>query len=305
MEEIIIVSDDENIRADLWLSYKLKQYSRAYIQKLIENNRISVNGETIKSNYKIKRNDQFHIIIPEPVKLDIKPEDIKIDVIYEDNDIIVINKPKGMVVHPAPGNYTGTLVNALMKYCGNSLSDINGLIRPGIVHRIDKDTSGLLVVAKNNRAHASLSLMLNKHQIIRIYNAVVKGVIIENRAKVDVPVGRHAVNRKKMSVDIRRGRSAVTHFKVLERFSDATYIELKLETGRTHQIRVHMSYIGYPLIGDIIYGNKKDNRNINGQVLHARKLCFTHPITSEYMEFEAPLPLYFTELLSELRSKKM
>jgi len=255
MEEIKIASDDENIRVDLWLSKKLKQYSRSYIKKLIDKNHISVNGQVIKASYRIKRNDQFSIIIPEPVKVDIKPEDIKIDVIYEDTDILVINKPKGMVVHPAPGNYTGTLVNALMNYCGNSLSDINGIIRPGIVHRIDKDTSGLLVVAKNNKAHASLSAMLKKHHIIRIYNAVVKGIIREDKGKVDAPVGRHAVNRKKMSVDVRRGRIAVTHFKVLERFFDATYIELRLETGRTHQIRVHMSYIGYPLLGDTVYGN--------------------------------------------------
>jgi 23S rRNA pseudouridine1911/1915/1917 synthase len=239
--------------------------------------------------------------IPSPEKLDIKAEKINIDILYEDDDIIVVNKPKGMVVHPAAGNYTGTLVNALMEYCGDRLSDINGVIRPGIVHRIDKDTSGVLVVAKSNTAHEKLSDMFKDHDITRRYVAIVEGIIREDTGKIDAPIGRHLVDRKKMAVNTKNGRHAVTHFKVLERFKDATCVELTLETGRTHQIRVHMSYIGYPIIGDEVYGRKKQRYGITGQVLHAETLGFKHPITGSYMEFSTDIPEYFKRFLEKLR----
>jgi 23S rRNA pseudouridine1911/1915/1917 synthase len=302
MEEITLISEDENARADAWLSSELGRYSRSYIQKLIDNNSVTVNGENFKSNYRVKKNDIFKLHIPSPVIIDVMVEEIPLDILYEDTDILVVNKPKGMVVHPAAGNYTGTLVNALMNYCGDRLSDINGIIRPGIVHRLDKDTSGLLIVAKNNNAHQVLSSMLKKHLIKRIYHGLAKGVIREESGRVDAPVGRHPVDRKKMAVNINKGRNAVTNFTVLERFTDSSYIELSLETGRTHQIRVHMSYIGHPLIGDTVYGYRNNESHIGGQALHARRLCFNHPVTGEYMEFEAALPTYFADLLEYLRN---
>lgn len=303
MKQIILYSGTDNIRIDSWLSDKLSEYSRTYIQKLINENMVKVNGKSIKSNYKLKPDDKITVTIPKPQKLEVKPEKIDLDIVYEDSDIIVVNKPKGMVVHPAAGNYSGTLVNALMEYCGDRLSDINGIIRPGIVHRIDKDTSGLLVVAKNNRAHEELSKKLKRHDINRIYIALVYGVIREECGKVDAPIGRHPVNRKKMAVNIKNGKKAVTHFKVLERFKEATYVELTLETGRTHQIRVHMSYIGYPIIGDQVYGGNKKIFNIQGQALHARKLIFEHPITKENLKFEAEPPEDFKNLLEKLRKQ--
>jgi 23S rRNA pseudouridine1911/1915/1917 synthase len=235
--------------------------------------------------------------------LDIKAENIGLDILYEDEDIIVINKPRGMVVHPAAGNYTGTLVNALLKHCSGSLSDINGVIRPGIVHRIDKDTSGILVVAKNNNSHGKLSDRLKEHDIRRVYIAVAEGIIPEESGKIDAPVGRHPVDRKKMAVNVKNGRRAVTHFKVLERFKETTLLELKLETGRTHQIRVHMSYIGHPLVGDTVYGRKKQKYNFEGQALHARLLGFVHPSTDKYMEFEAEPPQVFKALIESLRNE--
>lgn len=300
-EEKTYLSDEDNIRIDLWLSKKLEEYSRSYIQKLLGEGRIEVNGKQVKANYKLKAGDKIVLSIPEPKKLEITPEEIKLDILYEDSSIIVVNKPKGMVVHPAAGNYSGTLVNALMSYAGDSLSDINGVIRPGIVHRIDKDTSGILIVAKNNAAHEKLSKMLKDHNIKRQYVAVVKGVIREESGKVDAPIGRHPVDRKKMAVNVKNGRRAVTHFRVLERFREETYVELTLETGRTHQIRVHMSYIGHPVIGDEVYGRKNDRYGIKGQALHARVLGFNHPETGEYMEFTAEPPEYFNELLCRLR----
>lgn len=301
MEEIVLNSDIEDMRIDAWLSGKLDRYSRSYVQKLIGDGLITVNSLRIKPNYKLKRDDEVLIRVPEPEKLEVKAEKIYLEIIYEDDDIIVINKPKGMVVHPAAGNYSGTLVNALMEHCGESLSDINGVIRPGIVHRIDKDTTGVLVVAKNNRAHEKLSEKLKEHDIERVYAALVNGVIREEKGKIDAPIGRHPTDRKKMAVVTRGGRRAVTHFKVLERFRESTYIELKLETGRTHQIRVHMSYIGHPVIGDEVYGNSRQKYNIKGQALHARVLGFVHPRTGEYMEFEAELPQYFKNMLELLR----
>ncbi|MHB8062575.1 MAG: RluA family pseudouridine synthase, partial [Ruminiclostridium sp.] len=257
MKEIILECDIDAVRIDSWLSTMLEDYSRSYIQKLCQDGNVFVNGVSAKSNLKLKSGDKIVINVPEPELLNVVAEEIPLDIVYEDEHIIVINKPKGMVVHPAAGNYTGTLVNALMKHCGESLSDINGVIRPGIVHRIDKDTSGLLVVAKSNKAHENLSKKLKTHDIKREYIALAEGIIYENNGKIDAPIGRHPLDRKKMSVNLNNGRDAITHFKVLERFSTATYLELKLETGRTHQIRVHLSYINHPIIGDVVYGRKK------------------------------------------------
>lgn len=300
MEEIKFLSEENGVRIDVWISKRLKEYSRTYIKKLLNDGLVSVNGSVVKANYKIKENDDIIVRIPEPEVLDIVPEDIEIPILYEDEHVLVVNKPKGMVVHPAAGNYSGTLVNALMSYCGDSLSSINGVIRPGIVHRIDKDTSGVLMVAKSNEAHEKLSLKLKDHDINRVYIALVHGIIQEDTAKVDAPIGRHPVDRKKMAVNTNNGRRAVTYFKVLERFKNATLVEVRLETGRTHQIRVHMSYIGYPIIGDLVYGKKNDKYDLGGQALHAKLLGFVHPITNEYMEFEAELPEYFKNLLEEL-----
>lgn len=303
MEEITLVSDEKNTRIDSWLTEKLEGHSRSYVQKLISDGAVTVNGKQVKSNYKLGLDETVVVMIPEPEMLEVKPEKIDIKVLYEDEDIIVVDKPKGMVVHPAAGNYSGTLVNALMEYCGDRLSDINGIIRPGIVHRIDKDTSGVLVVAKNNSAHEKLTEMLKIHDIKRIYVAVIHGIIREDSGKIDAPIGRHPVDRKKMAVNTKNGRNAVTHFKVLERFKNATYIEVRLETGRTHQIRVHMSYIGYPIIGDEVYGRRRNEYNISGQVLHAKVLGFIHPVKGEYVEFQSEIPSYFQELLDKMREK--
>ena len=303
-EKIELLSDAEDIRIDKWLSNKFEGYSRTYIQKLINNNLVTVNEQIVKRDYKLKIGNKISIIIPEDIKLAITPEKINLNIIYEDNAILVINKPKGMVVHPAYGNYTGTLVNALMNYCGNDLSDINGVIRPGIVHRLDKDTSGVLVVAKNNKAHKELSEALKNHKVKKVYVALVNGVINENSGTIDLPIGRHPANRKKMAVNIGNGKEAVTSFKVIERFADATYMELMIKTGRTHQIRVHLSYIGHPVIGDKIYGGKNISRNyeIAGHALHAKVLGLIHPITGNYMEFEADIPEDFNKLLTSLRN---
>lgn len=300
MKEHILECYENSVRIDSWLSGKLEDYSRSYIQKLCLDGNVFVNGKTVKSNLKLKTGDKVSVQVPEAEVLDVVAEEIPLDIVYEDEHIIVINKPKGMVVHPAAGNYTGTLVNALMKHCGDSLSDINGVIRPGIVHRIDKDTSGLLVVAKSNQAHEFLSKKLKTHDIKREYIALVEGIIYENTGKIDAPIGRHPVERKKMSVNTKAGRHAVTHFKVLDRFPTATYLEVKLETGRTHQIRVHLSYINHPIIGDEVYGRKKQRFDTQGQVLHALRLQFEHPATGLLMQFETPVPEYFKKLLQEL-----
>ncbi|HEY9060415.1 MAG TPA: RluA family pseudouridine synthase [Pseudobacteroides sp.] len=305
MEEIKLVADTADLRIDSWISEKLGDYSRTYVKKLIDNESVLVNGKKIKSNYKLKVDDEVTVFVPDPVKLDVEAEKIDMDIVYEDKDILVINKPKGMVVHPAAGNYSGTLVNGLMDYCGDDLSDINGVIRPGIVHRIDKDTSGLLVVAKNNKAHEKLTEMLKAHDIKRVYYAVVDGVIREESGKIDAPIGRHPVDRKKMAVSTKNGRHSVTYFKVLERFEDATFIEVRLETGRTHQIRVHMSYIGYPVMGDEVYGRRNKSINTDGQVLHAKILEFIHPVSGENMRFEVDLPHYFKEVLDLKQFKSL
>lgn len=298
-----LTADVAGKRIDAWLPEKLEKFSRSYVQKLIEDGGVTVNGRAVRANYRLKDGDAVRMTVPQPEELDVRAENIDLDILYEDDDLVVVNKPRGMVVHPAAGNYNGTLVNALMEHCKGSLSDINGVIRPGIVHRIDKDTSGVLVVAKNNTAHERLSELLKKHDIQRVYLAVAEGILREDSGKIDAPIGRHPVERKKMSVNTRAGRRAVTHFKVLERFSDATLLELRLETGRTHQIRVHMAFIGHPLIGDPVYGRKGRKAGIEGQALHAKLLGFVHPGTGEYMEFTAEPPAVFLQLLEKLRGK--
>ncbi len=296
-----ISPEDSDKRLDVWLTATLIEFSRSYVEKLIADEKVTVNGRKVKSSYRLKAGDEIRVNVPEPKLLEVKAEEIDLDIIHEDDDIIVINKPRGMVVHPAAGNYTGTLVNALLSHCSGALSDINGVIRPGIVHRIDKDTSGVLVVAKNNRAHTLLSEMLKEHEVNRIYIAVAEGIITEERGTVDAPIGRHPVDRKKMAVNTRNGRKAVTHFKVLERFEKTTLLELRLETGRTHQIRVHMSYIGHPLVGDCVYGRKKQVYELEGQALHANTLGFMHPGTGEFVQYTAEPPEEFTTLVHSLR----
>ena len=303
MENFKLISDASDIRIDLYISKQLTQYSRSFVQKLIDDKHVTVNGKNVKTNYKLKLNDVIEITVPEPKKLDVIPQDIDIDVVYEDDDIIIVNKQKNMVVHPAVGNYDGTLVNALLSYCDGKLSDINGVIRPGIVHRIDKDTTGILVVAKNNNAHEKLSDLFKVHDIKRKYVAIVDGVLKRDAGVIDAPIGRHPNDRKKMAINIKNGRNAVTHFKVLERFKNQTLVELTLETGRTHQIRVHMASIGHPVMGDLVYGKNNKKYNLEGQVLHAKILGFVHPRTGEYVEFEGELPDYFKELIEKLRQE--
>ena len=292
--------EENGKRIDAWLSDELTDMSRSYIRKLIDDGSVTVNDEGCKANYKLRAGDNVKVVVPPPVEMEVLAEDIPLNILYEDNDILVVDKPKGMVVHPAVGNYTGTLVNAILYHCKDNLSDINGVIRPGIVHRIDKDTSGVLVVAKNNEAHRVLSETFKKHDIKRVYNAVVQGIVQENAGEIDAPIGRHENNRIKMAVNTKNGRTAITRFKVLDRFESTTFIEVELETGRTHQIRVHLSYIGYPVLGDDVYGKKKNAYGLDGQTLHAKILGFNHPITGEYMEFESKLPEYFEKLLGNI-----
>ena len=273
-------------------------YSKAYRRR-----KIKVNNRIIKSNYKLKCNDLISLEIPDETPMEILAEDIPLDILYEDKDIIVINKPQGMVVHPAAGHYSGTLVNALLFHCPNELSKVNGPLRPGIVHRIDKDTSGIMIVAKNDYAHNELSLQLKKYSVVRKYIAIVYNNIIDDFGTVDAPVGRHPKDRKKMTVINKNSKKAITHFTVLERFGDFTLIEASLVTGRTHQIRVHMKYLGHPILGDYTYGPKKQPFKLNGQMLHARFLAFNHPSTKEYMEFKTPVPEYFEDVINILRKK--
>ncbi|MFO7636786.1 MAG: RluA family pseudouridine synthase [Clostridia bacterium] len=301
--ERILTCDRDDIRLDTYLSETMPEVSRAYFQKLIKEEKVLVNGTAVHKNHRMKNGDAVHITMEGPVKSGTDPQDIPLDVIYEDGDIIVVNKAKGMVVHPAPGNRDKTLVNALLYHCRDSLSDINGIERPGIVHRIDKDTSGLLVAAKTNKAHRGLSAMLGDHLINREYLAVVAGTIHENDGIIDAPVGRHPKHRTKMAVNVKNGKRAVSRFHVLQRFSKATYVRVALETGRTHQIRVHMAYIGHPVLGDQVYGPGKPERNLQGQALHAVRLSFPHPVTGEDMSFEAPVPEYFRHLLEELTNE--
>lgn len=298
--ELIIEQEEDGARLDSLLASHIEELSRSYIQKLIEKGAVKINGAIEKTKkYKVQANDCVVISIPEPEKLEIEPEDIPLEIVYEDNDLVVVNKPKGMVVHPAPGNYSNTMVNALLYHCDN-LSNINGVIRPGIVHRIDKDTSGLLVVAKSNKAHHSLAEQFKAHSINRIYHAIAYGNIKDDTGTINLPIGRHPVNRLKMAVTRQNSKGAVTHYKVIKRFGDFTYIQAKLETGRTHQIRVHMTYIQHPLLGDVVYGPKKPKYKIEGQLLHAKVLGFEHPVTHQYFEFDSPLPKHFIDAMSKI-----
>ena len=301
MEIFTIETDDVNKRVDVFLNEEMEDVSRSALQKNIEKGNITVNGEKISKNYKLHLGDIVEAELPPPENIAIVPEDIPLDIMYEDDDLIVINKSQNMVVHPAPGHYTGTLVNALMFHCGDNLSGINGVLRPGIVHRIDKDTSGVLVIAKSDLAHKGLSEQLAEHSMKRVYNAIVYNSFSEESGTVDRNIDRSKNDRKKMAVVMQGGRNAVTHYKVIEKLGKYTWVELQLETGRTHQIRVHMSYIGHPLLGDPVYGPKKCPFNLNGQVLHAKVLGFIHPRTGEYMEFNSELPDYFSSLIERLK----
>ena len=290
-------------RIDKFLSETLPEYSRSFIQKVVKDGGVLVDEKCVKSNYKLSAGQILKLNVPELVEPDIIPEDIALDILYEDDDIIVVNKPKGMVVHPAAGHYTGTLVNALMYHCRDNLSGINGVTRPGIVHRIDMNTTGVLVACKNDAAHIFLSEQLAVHSITRKYNAIVHNSFKDNSGTVDAPIGRHQIDRKKMAIDYKNGRNAVTHYSVISNYGKYAYIECQLETGRTHQIRVHMSSIGHPLLGDDVYGSGKSPYRLEGQTLHARVLGFVHPSTGKYMEFEAPLPDYFKEIIVDLEDK--
>lgn len=298
--EFLALRDDENKRIDNFLNNNLEDVSRNRIQKLIEEKQVLVNNKSINKNYKIKENDKIIINIEEPKKIDILPENIPLNIVYEDEDVILVNKPQDMVVHPANGHYSHTLVNALMYHCKDNLSGINGVMRPGIVHRIDKDTSGILIVAKNDKAHQKLANQLEQHSMTRVYYAIVYNNLKNDKGVIDAPIGRHPIDRKKMAVTDKNSKRAVTHYEVLQRFNKYTFIKLKLETGRTHQIRVHMSYIGNPLLGDIVYGKEKQPFKLFGQVLHAKVLGFVHPTTNKYMEFETELPQYFKDILKKL-----
>lgn len=293
--------EDKELRLDIFLKEELYDISRNRLQGLISEGDILVNGKAVNKNYRLREKDIIDVSIPDPMETDILPYDIPLDIIYEDSEIIVVNKPQNMVVHPAAGHYDDTLVNALLFHCGKSLSGINGKLRPGIVHRIDRDTSGVLVIAKTDNAHNSLALQLSAHSMTRVYNAVVYNNFKEDYGVVDKPIGRNPADRKKMAVTDKNSKRAVTHYKVLKRMGKFNFIELRLETGRTHQIRVHMAYIGHPLLGDLVYGPKKRTFNLQGQALHARILGFIHPLSKKYMEFESPLPKYFSELIEKLR----
>lgn len=306
-DEITLVVEDPTLRLDRLLAQRLEGMSRSAVQGLISGGFVTAGGVPLTKSAKLSAGETVTVRLPQPVPPDVLPEDIPLDIVYEDADMLVVNKPKGMVVHPAPGNYTGTLVNALMHHCGGSLSGINGVLRPGIVHRIDKDTSGLLLVAKTDLAHRELAGQIQAHTLTREYRAVVYGGFKEDDGTVNAPIGRHPVERKRMAVlpsGAPGAREAVTHFFVEERLKGFTYLRLRLETGRTHQIRVHMAYIGHPVAGDPVYGPKKVITQLNGQCLHAGLLGFIHPRTGEYLEFSAELPEYFSEFLGRLRGKE-
>ena len=298
MKKEIIVESEEQKRIDAYISEKT-EYSRTAVQRLIEENKIKVNGKKEKASYKIQKGDIIEIDEEPAREIELKAQDMPLQILYEDSDIIVINKPKGMVVHPANGNPDGTLVNAVMAICKDSLSGIGGKIRPGIVHRLDKNTSGAIKKKKNDKAHINLSEQLKNHKIKKTYIALVRGVVKENNATINIPIGRSKKDRKKMDVD-KNGKEAITHFKVLKRFSDCTLLEINIETGRTHQIRVHLSHIGYPIIGDDVYSNGKNKWNIVGQCLHAKSLDFKHPINGKSMHIEAPIPEYFEKIIEEI-----
>ena len=298
-KEIILISDVENQRIDVYISEKLNE-SRNSVQKLIGDGNITVNEREVKANYKIKINDKIKIVIPPPVILDVEAENIDLDIVYEDNDLAVVNKPQGMVVHPSAGHYSGTLVNGLMYHLKN-LSTINGVMRPGIVHRLDKNTSGLMLVAKNDRAHNFLAKCLKEHSINRIYYALIQGNIKEDEGEINAPLGRSEKDRKKRTVTNKNSKEAITNFWVVERYGNYTLLKLKLKTGRTHQIRVHMKHIGHPVVGDDVYGGKSNKFGLEGQLLHSKILGFVHPTTGKYMEFESELPDYFLKVLKKIK----
>lgn len=299
-KEFIVSAENAGVRIDKFLAEADGELTRSAIVKLIEEENITVNGAVPNKNLKLKAGDRVELFVPEPVLPEAKPENIPLDIVYEDDDLLVVNKPRGMVVHPAAGNADGTLVNALLYHCGDSLSGINGVLRPGIVHRIDKDTSGLLIVAKNDFSHKLLAEQIKEHSFTRKYRAVVCGNIKDDEGTINAPIGRHPTERKKMAVTMKNSREAVTHYKVLERFGKYTYVELTLETGRTHQIRVHMAYIGHPVAGDPVYGGKKYLASLNGQCLHAFFISFVHPRTGETLTLSAPLPEYFSVFLKKI-----
>lgn len=304
MSENIILNaekSDTGQRIDKYISGNTENLTRSAIQNLIEKSKITVNGKSVSKNYKLRDGDNIEIEIPEPENLDVKPENIPLDIVYEDNDLLVVNKPKGMVVHPAHGNYNGTLVNALLYHCKDSLSGINGVIRPGIVHRIDKNTSGLLIVAKNDISHVKLSEQIKAHSFTREYEAIACGYFKDKSGTVDAPIGRHHTDRKKMCVTYENSKNAVTHYEVIKQYGGYAHLRLRLETGRTHQIRVHLSYINHPVLGDDVYG--KSYKGIDGQCLHAKKIGFIHPTTGEYMEFTSELPDYFQKILRTIEKQ--
>ena len=296
-----ITEEYEGERIDKCLSMLIDSLSRSFIQKLIKEGQVFVDGRPVKGSYAVKTDEEVQFQLPDSVKPDIVAENIPLEILYEDEDVVVVNKPKGMVVHPAAGHYSGTMVNALMYHCGDQLSGINGVMRPGIVHRIDRDTTGSVIVCKNDKAHNYIALQLKEHSIVRKYRAIVHGVIKAEEGSIDAPIGRHPIERKQMAVNYKSGKNAVTHYKVLQRFAGYTYVECQLETGRTHQIRVHMASIGHPLLGDAVYGPKKcPFPKLEGQTLHAMILGFVHPTKDIYIETCAPLPEYFTHLLNTL-----
>ena len=301
MAEYHVTEQDQGMRIDQFLCKCQPDVSRSAIQKWIKDGNALVQGKACKANYRINQGDTIALFVPEPVEVSIQPQDIPLDILYEDMDVILINKPKGMVVHPAAGHYSHTLVNGLMYHCKDQLSGINGVMRPGIVHRIDMDTTGVIIACKNDMAHNSIAAQLKEHSITRRYQAIVHGVLKDDTGTIDAPIGRHPTDRKKMSINYNHGKNAVTHYKVLKRFRQYTHVECRLETGRTHQIRVHMASIGHPLLGDVVYGpGKCPIAGLEGQTLHAGILGFIHPRTGEYIEFTAPLPEYFEKLLNTL-----
>ena len=300
MTTITLRTDREGERSDAFLARSVPDLTRSAAQKLLEQGMVKRRGAPLKKNDRLSPGEELELTLPDPEPLDVVPQNIPLDVVYEDEDVIVVNKPVGLVVHPAPGHPDGTLVNALLYHCGDSLSGVNGVLRPGIVHRIDRDTSGLIIAAKNDRAHLALAEQLQDHSLARTYAAVTVGGLKEDEGTIDAPIGRHPVDRKRMAVDWKNGKRAVTHYTVLGRYPGYTYVECRLETGRTHQIRVHMASIGHPLLGDVVYGSKKPWPGLAGQCLHARKLRFVHPSTGKLVEVECPLPEWFETVLKQI-----
>lgn len=300
--EFTVTEEIRGERIDTAVSDNFPDLTRSAVQKLIADENVLVNGTPVAKNYKVRTGDVIEVVVPEPTVMSAEPQNIPIDVLFEDDDLLVVNKPKGMVVHPAPGNPDGTLVNALMYHCAGSLSGINGVIRPGIVHRIDKDTSGLLIVAKNDFAHVDLAAQIKEHSFTREYRAVVHGNLKEDTGTISAPIGRNPKDRKKMAVTDKNSREATTHYEVIDRFGGYTYVKCRLETGRTHQIRVHMAYIGHPVAGDLVYGPKNTPTELRGQCLHAGLIGFIHPRSGEYLELEAPIPEYFEKFLRKLEN---